>query len=107
MKSTCSLPTLLPVTFTSKSQEVLSFLCSIPADMGLLFFPHGVFRWFWWLGSQKGTRGRKLMFVESLPGTRCTPFRELGCTPISWTLGQSWSPLLCKYFNFDSPQAKG
>lgn len=41
MSSTCSRLVLLPVTFTSKSQEALPFLCCLPADRGL-FFPTGI-----------------------------------------------------------------
>lgn len=75
VNGTCSLCTLLPVTFTSKSQDGASFLCCIPADKGICF-PNWefLFQRFCWLELGKGTWERKPVFDECQLSITCTPF---------------------------------
>lgn len=80
VNGTCSLLVPLPVTFTSKSQEVLPFLCRLPADRGLCSQPGFRISAVLGVGTPGGTRERAVC-AERLPRTRGSPFGEApGCT---------------------------
>lgn len=71
VNGTCTLFVLLPMTFTSNSQDVLPFLVASCRHETVCPNWEFVFQRFRWLGSRRGTRERKPVFVELLPSTRC------------------------------------